>query len=469
VVRVLIVEDEKDIAQLLKEILELDGADVETAGSIYEAKKLGVDFDVAIVDIRLPDGDGTDYARWMLSNNSEVAVVFITAYASVASAIEALKIGAKDYIIKPFSVDVIRAVYERIKKEKRLEKSIDFMRRNYGKNFFYSSGIMRDVVALAEEYFASSEPMLITGETGVGKTALVRYLYSRSDYTNLTEFECASVPKDLFEAEFFGFEKGAFTGALKGKAGIVELADDGVLVLEEIGDLPLELQTKILRFLESKTYRRVGGTRDRRVRVKVVAVTNKSLESLVAEGKFREDLYWRLKTFKVEIPPLRDRVEDLEAIFEGYKEELEVTYGVKLDFNEVASRLRNYEWPGNVREFVKYLQKSYMLGKWQPLGDEKSVKDRAKDEHGNLEFRGFEKSQIDVEYINKLLIEYFVRRLEGEGEVFKEFSELFSGLERELLYKALEHYRGKSLSYIAKKLGMTRRQLEFRLKKLNLI
>jgi len=368
--RVLIIDDELSIRKLIEKELTTPHRTIVTAENALNAMDLvnRENFDVIVVDIKLPDGDGLDLLGIFREKLPDVEVIMITGYGTVESALKAMRLGAYDYITKPFNLErlemILDKAYERVclkRQNRRLlqERAVDSdAPRLVGK-----SPSIRNIMHLIRKVAPHDTSVLITGESGTGKDVVARSIHAMSPRSQnpFVVVNCASLQKDLLRSELFGFVKGAFTGALETREGLVSLAEGGTLFLDEIGDMPLELQATILRLLETKRYRRVGEQQERRADVRFLFATNRNLESEVQAGRFNEALYHRLNVFRIHIPPLRERREDIPLIAEYLLAILgkpENNYRLS---DETLSYLLSYDWPGNVRELRNVLERCLIL------------------------------------------------------------------------------------------------------------
>ncbi|WP_461829537.1 sigma-54-dependent transcriptional regulator [Aquifex sp.] len=360
---ILLVEDDKNLRYLIKKKLEEKKYIVDEASQGEEAvKKLREKcYDVVLLDIRLPDMDGLEIVKEF--SQTEPKFIIITGYGDIRTAITAVKYGAYDFIQKPFNFDLLEVSIEKALKEKKLEeenKALKSFLFKKEESYFLETKNpkFKEVLETAKRVASTDLPVLIRGETGVGKEVLARYIHSISDRKDkpFVVVDCTTIPEHLFESELFGYEKGAFTGATQRKIGLVELANKGTLFLDEIGDMPVSVQSKLLRFVETKRFRRVGGLKDVEVDVRIISATNKNLEQLIIEGKFREDLYYRINTVELEIPPLRERKEDIPLLVEFFLKR----FGKKIS-KQALNELINYSWEGNVRELKNIIERAAIL------------------------------------------------------------------------------------------------------------
>ncbi|MHB8880576.1 MAG: sigma-54-dependent transcriptional regulator [Thermodesulfovibrionales bacterium] len=367
---VLIIEDDKIMRISLEDALKGAGYEVlscETGTAALDIIR-NMSFDLVITDIRLPDMDGFDIVR-EITRQRAVPVIMMTAYGTIKDAVEAMKLGAFDYITKPFALDEFLLLVSRALELKRLREENIRLKKDLGRcysapNIIGESSAMKKVFSLIEKVSATDSTVLILGESGTGKELIattIHYQSSRKDKP-LIKINCAALPEGLVESELFGHERGAFTGAVKRKPGRFELAHGGTIFLDEIGDLPLQAQSKLLRVLQEKTVERVGGTGSIRVDVRLIAATNKHLEEEVKAGRFREDLFYRLNVIPVTIPPLRERREDIPALLEFFTDKLRARLSKKIRFStEAGGILLAYSYPGNVRELENIIERCITL------------------------------------------------------------------------------------------------------------
>ena len=375
---ILLVDDEKLIRWSLSECLKGDGYDVTAVETGREATLFleNDSHDLVLLDYKLPDTNGLELLERFRRDFPDTAVVMITSHSSVDHAVDAMRAGAVDYVAKPFRNEdiLLRVELETNRLRSRVDRLHQDETRRFGlKNVVGKSDAFEKVLRIVERVLQSNTAdatILIQGESGTGKDVLAKALHfegrrSAGAFLNIT---CTALPEDLLESELSGHEKGAFTDARTLKKGLVELAEGGSVFLDEIGDMSLHLQSKLLRFLEEKTFRRVGGSKDIHVDVRVIAATNKDLKSLVKEKMFREDLYFRLKVIPIHIPPLRDRKEDIPKLVEHFVQAFnrDLRKNVRGVTASLLKRLEEYHWPGNIRELKNTIERAMILG----VGDE---------------------------------------------------------------------------------------------------
>lgn len=370
--RLLIIDDEENIRRTTGIALEAMGYETAAAATRAEALKAlqSSDFDLAFLDLKLDGDDGLDLLPELFQAQPRLEVVVFTAYASIETAVEAMRRGAADYIPKPFTPEQIRRVLARIVEARRLRQRVADLESRLSAvapaaELASVEPAMQKVFELVDKAAATPATILLLGESGTGKTVLSRAIHARSPQKDnaFVTVNCPSLSRELLESELFGYVKGAFTGAVADTLGKVALADGGTLFLDEIGELPLEIQPKLLRLLQEKEYERVGEAKPRRAHVRVISATNRDLEKAVREGKFREDLFYRLNVISIQVPALRDRLADLPVIAGGYLRFFASQCRKPLKgFSPEAERaLRQYSWPGNLRELRNVVERAVIL------------------------------------------------------------------------------------------------------------
>ncbi len=367
--RVLLIDDDINICKVLSHQLRKNGMETDTAYSGKEGLTLfrKGEYDIVLTDIQMPDMSGIEVLRHIRQENRQVVVILITAYGSVENAIEACKLGADDYITKPFGHEQLMFVIEKAVRLRELQQeNLQLRQELVGKyrfdNMVARSSRMENVLQMAGRVAQSDATVLILGESGTGKELLARAIHYnslRKDKPFIT-VNCPSIPDNLLESELFGHVKGAYTGAVKDRKGKFELADGGTLFLDEIGDLRGEVQAKLLRVLQEHEFERLGDSRPVKVNVRVLAATNKNLQKLIEEGKFREDLYYRLSVFPITIPPLRERKEEIPFLVDFFLRRYAPDRKLIVD-PEALETLRQYHWPGNIRELENVIERAVIL------------------------------------------------------------------------------------------------------------
>src|SRR6202051_3327363 len=369
---ILIIEDEAKMRRLLELNLGDDGFKTLSAGDAETGLKLlgSEQVDLALTDLKLPGISGLEFLHTAKQQNPALPIIVMTAFGSVETAVEAMKAGASDYVLKPFSLAEIRMVVHKELDNSRLREENRSLRQALGEKYSHPnivavSSKMQEVLSTVERVAPTNSTVLLGGESGVGKDLIARAIHEKSRRSSgpFVKINSTSIPENLLESELFGYEKGAFTGATGSKPGKFELADKGTLFLDEIGDVPGTIQVKLLRVLQDREFERLGGTKTLKVDVRLVAATNRDLRAALEEGTFREDLYYRLNVVAIDIPPLREHKEDVPALanyfLERYaKESVKTITGIT---PEAMKRLMDYHWPGNVRELQNIIERGVAL------------------------------------------------------------------------------------------------------------
>lgn len=370
--RILVVEDEHNLLFIVKKALSVLECEIDTATSAEEAKDyvLRKHYDIIISDIKLPGMSGIEFLKWLRKEGVDSDFIVMTAFATTDTAIEALKMGACDYLIKPFNIEELRLIVERnlnirnIKRENIILKSQVFQDVKEIGLIGESEGIKK-VLNLVKKVAPTDATVLITGESGAGKELVAKAIHMSSPRREgkFLSLNCAALPENLMESELFGYEKGAFTGADRDKPGLFELADKGTLFLDEIGEMPMQMQAKLLRVLQDFKIRRLGGREDKEIDVRLVCATNRDIEKEVKEGRFREDLFYRINVFHIHIPPLRERKSDIPLLLNHFVNKISMKMGIERPTvsPEVLKILENYSFPGNVRELENIVERAITI------------------------------------------------------------------------------------------------------------
>ncbi|GAB6073113.1 nitrogen fixation sigma-54 dependent transcriptional regulator GnfM [Venenivibrio stagnispumantis] len=442
--KTLILDDEKNIVEILSILLKKEGFDVDVAYSLKEVEdKI---YDIAFIDLRLPDGSGIDIIHRLKQKNNDILIVMITAFASPDTAVEALKRGAYDYISKPFDINDIKKFIKKVKEKINIQ---NLLSEDEEENFLVGNStairLLRETIKKVAPYDIN---ILITGETGTGKevTARVIHKYSNRKDKPFVAVNCAAIPSELLESELFGYKKGAFTGAEKDKIGLIEEADGGTLFLDEIAEMPLPLQAKLLRFLEERKIRPLGTTKEIEVDVRIISATNKDLKQEIEKGNFREDLYYRLSTIHIQLPPLRKRKEDIPILISQLLKEINKKYNKNItkinpDFIDYVKSL---ELKGNVRELKNIIEKAVILAE----GDELKPVEYIKPINKNSIFIDDPKADFEIKLFPEEL----------------NLKEVMDNIEKSIIKYVYEKTR-KNKTKSAQILGLTFREFRYRYEK----
>jgi len=410
-VRLLVLEDDSSLSEILCESLSERGHVPVAARAIDEALDLlaRTDFEVALLDLMLPDGSGLDVLRRVVEEDLPMESIVLTGYATVDTALQAMKLGAYDYLTKPARVEELEVLVQKAAEKARLRREnlslrVRLERQEPLPGLVTQDSEMRTLLETVERLAITDLPVLVTGETGTGKELVARALHQRSPRSTqaFVAINCGAVPETLIESELFGYEKGAFTGAVTRKPGLFEVADRGVLFLDEVGDISAQVQVKILRALETKEFYRVGGMRSVRSDVRVVAATNKDLREEVASGRFRQDLYYRLNGVTLSLPPLRERPHDVSLLAHHFLERF--APGKRLSRRAVEA-LQAHAWPGNVRELQMTMQRAAALCQQDSIEAEDLAlrREPARDWTGAATRAGLTLDQLENQYIQAVL------------------------------------------------------------------
>ncbi len=369
---ILIVEDEAKMLRLLDLNLAEEGYATHTAQDAEAALKIlrREKIDLVLTDLKLPGMSGLEFLQAVKRSNAHTPVIVMTAYGTVETAVEAMKAGASDYVLKPFSMEEIRLIIGKELDVRRLREENLFLREALGqryefKNIVARSAKMQEVLATVERVGPTNSTVLLAGESGVGKDLIAHALHHRSRRASgpFVKINCTAIPENLLESELFGYEKGAFTGAVASKPGKFELADKGTIFLDEIGDVPGAIQAKLLRVLQEREFERLGGTKTIKVDVRLVAATNRDLRAALEQGTFREDLYYRLNVVPISIPPLREHPEDIPYLVDHFVARFAPESGKTITGLTPAAMkvLQEFHWPGNIRELENIIERALAL------------------------------------------------------------------------------------------------------------
>ena len=369
---ILVVDDEEAQRTLLAGFLEKKDYTVTTAASGKEAieKNRTAGFDLAILDLKMPEIDGVEAMAKMKEIDPETDFIILTGYGTVESAVEAMKLGAYDYLNKPINLDELELMIERIHEEQTVHRELEVLREEIEEEFETGSFVaeskgMKEVLGFISRVAKSDSTVLIHGESGTGKEMVARLIHKASNRQNnrFIPISCAALPETLLESELFGYERGAFSGAEKRKIGKFELAHRGTLFLDEIGDLPLSTQVKLLRVLQEFTFERLGSNTTIKVDVRLITATNQDLEKKISDGTFRKDLYYRLNVIAIVIPPLKTRKEDIKPLVEHFINKFSCRCNKKIMgiSKQGLNKLLRYDWPGNIRELENIIERAVVL------------------------------------------------------------------------------------------------------------
>jgi len=441
--KILLVDDDQSVLDGLKKILTQDGYAVSTASSGYEAlnllSKRGVD--IILTDMKLPGMGGLSLIQEIRKKNEPVAIVVITAYSSVKTAVDAIKCGADDYLTKPLNIEELQVVLEKLWERQQLIVQNLILKEKLKDKYKFSELIgcspsMDSIFKMIGDVSSSMASVLITGETGTGKELVANALHYRSDRACMpfVALHCAALSEGVLESELFGHEKGAFTDAIQTRKGRFEMADHGTLFLDEVGDMSLKVQVKLLRVLEKGEFERVGGEKTLKVDVRLIAATNRNLEKEIAEGRFREDLFYRLNVVSIHLPPLRERQEDIPLLSNFFVVKYTKKYKKEIEglAPEVVNALCAYPWSGNVRELEHVIERAVVLCK---------------------------NSAISIEH----LPEAIVSKKEDAAVVKIPIGLSLKEAEKEIIQKTLQMTRGNKKD-AAKILGISTRKIEYKVK-----
>jgi DNA-binding NtrC family response regulator len=439
--RILIIEDEEKLRRVIQLQLMQAGYEVELAGSA-EQGLLGLDrADLILTDLKLPGMSGLELLALIQRQNSRAPVVMMTAHGTIENAVEAMKSGASDFLLKPFSLDHLMTVVTKALEVRGLRDENRKLKEELGRRYEFDNIIgrspqMQEIFAAVLRVAPTRATVLLTGESGVGKDLIARAIHFHSPRKDrpLVKINCSALPENLMESELFGYEKGAFTGANTAKPGKFEQADTGTVFLDEIGDVPTSVQVKLLRVLQEREFERLGSNKTQRIDVRMIAATNQDLRAALEQGTFREDLYYRLNVVPLEIPPLRARKQDIPPLAEHFVHKLAADTGAKVERITPAAmeKILEYPWPGNVRELENVIERSLVMATGKEL-DAKDIK-------------------LDA---NRTRAVY-------AGELSLPAGMSLDQYEQELIRQALKKADGNK-SQAARLLGLTRNALRYRL------
>ncbi len=474
--RILIVDDEASVREMLGILMEKEGHAVSEAAGVVDARDL-IDrdsFDLVLSDIRMPDGSGIDVLKAVRESDPETVTILLTAFATTETAIEAMKLGAYDYVTKPFNVEELKAKVRKGLETKQLRAENRGLKiaieGGYGfRGIVGSSPAIQKVYEVIERVKDTRANVLITGESGTGKEVIARAIHSASRRSKgpFVAVNCGAIPGDLMESELFGHVRGAFTGAVAEKAGLFEQADGGTLFLDEVGELPLDLQVKLLRVIQDRTFRRVGGTEDIRVDVRIIAATNRDLARQVAIKSFREDLYYRLNVVPIHLPPLRERRDDIPHLAMHFLQKFarEIGRDINTISREAMGILQSLPYPGNVRELENLIERAVALETSNVItpaslpGAGTTYAARESSQPTSPAVRSFPPAPPPAAPSTAMPIADFELPVEGFS-----LENYVDAIEKRLILKALDRTRG-SRKAAADMLGLTARAFRYRCEK----
>jgi nitrogen regulation protein NR(I) len=462
--KILIVDDEKNVASSFKKIMTQDGYEVFTANNAEEglsaAKNTPVD--LLIMDIRMPGMSGLDAFSKFKEIDERMPIIIMTAFGTTETAIQAMQLGAYDYIIKPFEISAMKDLIKKALEAGRLMKievTFDAGKDVKGDRIIGSTSKMQDIYKTVGQVASSDVTVLLRGESGTGKELMARAIYQHSRRKNnpFVVINSAAIPETLLESELFGYEKGAFTDARERRVGKLEQGNNGTIFLDEIGDMPVSIQTKILRVMENKSFERLGGNKTIKVDVRLITATNRNLEALIKENKFREDLYYRLNVVSINIPPLREHKGDIPGLAEHFiiKYSGELNKNINTISSEALKILQAYDWPGNVRELENVIKKAMLFAKGRVILPE----------HIFIIDKIASKNEDSITQLQDLLARFVKQGIREKTTSL--YKDIIEQTEKTLIMTALKQSKGNQ-SQTAKLLGISRPTLKDKIEKLNL-
>lgn len=446
--RILVVEDEEKLRRVIELQLQTAGFEVLQAATAEDGLRHAPDADLILTDLRLPGMDGLQLLSAVKAQHSQAPVIVMTAFGTIEKAVEAMKSGAEDFLPKPFSLDHLMAVVEKGLANHALREENRQLKAELSSRFQFDNLIgrgegMREIFVTLDRVAPTRATVLLCGESGVGKDMIARALHHHSPRKDkpFVKINCTSIPENLMESELFGYEKGAFTGANQTKPGKFEQADGGTVFLDEIGDVPGSVQVKLLRILQEREFERLGSNKTHHIDVRVVAATNVDLREALEQGRFREDLYYRLNVLPINVPPLRDRKEDIPFLAEHFVKKLSKDLGspVRSISEDAIQRLKQYHWPGNVRELENVIERSMVLAS-SPVLEAADIRMDAPPKRATVP---------------------------GGQDAFLPEGMTLDGYEQSIIREALKRAEGNK-SQAARLLGLTRNALRYRLSQMGL-
>ncbi len=413
--KILIIDDEEKLRSLLSRIISLEGFKVIEAGTIKAGTKIleKEEIEVVLCDVKLPDGNGVDFVRWVKPAYPLMEIILLTAYGNIGDGVQAMKNGAFDYITKGDDNDKIIPLLNRAMEKVQMQKRISQLEEQVGKRYSFESilgksAVILDAVAMAKKVAPTNATVLLLGETGTGKEVFAQAIHYNSKRVGhpFMALNCSAFGKDLLESEIFGHKAGAFTGAIKDKKGLIEEATSGTLFLDEIGEMHFDLQAKLLRVLETSEFIKVGDTKPTKVDVRIIAATNRNLQQEVAEGKFREDLFYRINVFTISLPTLRDRKNDIPVLADYFLKLFAQKANTKIDSmsKDFLERLQQHEWKGNIRELKNVIERAVILSAGNELTVENLPMDMQRVRYGQQSLSAFDLASVEKLHIQRVLI-----------------------------------------------------------------
>lgn len=457
-IKILIIDDDHSIRSMLSIVLKNEGYEVIAVESaIIALKKLKKEtVDLIISDIKMPEISGIELLRKVKLIDQEIPVIMITGFASTNDAVEAMKLGAEDYIIKPFNLDELKiiinkSIYKKTIEKENIELKSKLTEKEKFENIVGKNSKMLKIFDLIDTISQTDSTVLISGESGTGKELIARAIHNKSPraQNDFVSINCGALPENLLESELFGHSKGAFTDAYRDKIGLFEVADNGTLFLDEIGEMPQPMQVKLLRAIQEKIIRRVGSNNEIAIDVRIISATNKDLLDSMTKGKFRSDLFYRLNVISINIPPLKDRKDDIPLLMHNILNNLNKRFNKQIEGfeREVIDLFMKYPWPGNVRELENFIERSVALEKENVV----TTKSLPKELVYNIT-----ESVMSVDSIDSLL-----------AESDFDYTEYMDKISQQILAKALEKNHS-NLKMTAKMLNISYRSLRYLISKLNL-
>jgi two-component system, NtrC family, response regulator len=412
---ILLIDDEEKLRALLKRIISLEGFSLYEANSLKAAGKIleKEPIDIVLCDVKLPDGNGVDFTQQAKEKFPSVEIILMTAYGNIPDGVQAMKNGAFDYLIKGDDNDKIIPLLNKAMEKVQLQKRVDRLEKQVGKRYSFEnilgeSSLIQESINLARKVAPTDATVLLLGETGTGKEVFAQAIHYESKRSNkpFLALNCSAFGKELLESELFGHKAGAFTGANKDKKGLIEEADNGTFFLDEIGEMHTELQAKFLRVLETNEFIKVGDTKSTRVNVRIIAATNRDLQQEVKDGKFREDLFYRLNVFTIQLPSLRDRKKDIPVLARHFLQIFARKTNQRIDemSKDFVDHLQNHDWKGNIRELKNVIERSVILTSGSQLETESLPLELQVTAYKPQTLSAFDLASVEKLHIQRVLI-----------------------------------------------------------------